>query len=219
MIGRRMFIQALSSNPQYYFAVVLVVVISICLHELGHGFAALALGDRTPEETGHITLNPLVHMGPISLLMLAFVGISWGAMPVDPTRLRGRYAEALVAVAGPAVNLVLALFGGTALGLWARFGTIDVENHMVSNAVTLLSVLCIYNILLFMLNLLPLPPLDGSRIVGNFVPAYRAVTRDPTMSGVFLAVLFGVFYAAGGYLAPIAINAGSRFIGIVAGHG
>ena len=106
-----MFINSLTTNPQFYFAVIIVVVISICLHELGHGFAAIALGDRTPEETGHITLNPLVHMGPISLAMLAIVGISWGAMPVDPTRLRGRYAEALVALAGPAVNLVARLVG------------------------------------------------------------------------------------------------------------
>ena len=80
-----MFLQYLSTHPQLYFAVIIVVVISICLHELAHGFAAIALGDRTPEETGHITMNPLVHMGGFSLMMLAIAGISWGAMPVDPS--------------------------------------------------------------------------------------------------------------------------------------
>src|SRR4051794_36782865 len=86
---RAMFISYLQSDPQFYFSVIIVVIVSVCLHELAHGFTAMALGDRTPEETGHITLNPHVHMGTTSLLMLAFTGLAWGAMPVDPTRMRG----------------------------------------------------------------------------------------------------------------------------------
>jgi Zn-dependent protease len=199
-----MFISYLSTNPQFYFAVILVVVISICLHELAHGFAAIALGDRTPEETGHITMNPLVHMGTISLVMLAIAGISWGAMPVDPTRMRGRYADAIVSVAGPLTNLVLAVLGLLSIGLWAHFGTIDTTNHMVRNALMLLYVLSLFNLVLFALNLIPVPPLDGSRILGNFVPAYRRLLGDPTMQGVFFAVTIGVLIGAGRLLFPAA---------------
>lgn len=205
-----MFLQTLSDNPQYYFGVILVVIVSICLHELAHGFAAIALGDRTPEETGHITLNPLVHMGGFSLVMLAVVGISWGAMPVDPTRLRGRYAESLVALAGPAMNLLLAVLGLSALGLWMRFGPFDTENHMVDNAATLLSTLGVMNLVLFALNLIPVPPLDGSRVVANIVPAYRRLLSDPTMSGVFYAVTIAVLLGAGRFLFPWAHHVAER---------
>ena len=207
-----MFLQYLQSAPQFYFAVVLVVIVSICLHELAHGFAAIALGDRTPEETGHITLNPLVHMGTFSLVMLFVAGISWGLMPIDPTRLRGRYAESLVAIAGPLMNLLLAAIGLTALGLWMRYGDFDTSNHMVQNASLLLRTLGVMNLVLAALNLIPAPPLDGSRVVANLVPAYRRLLSDPTMSGVFLAVTFGVLFTAGRYLFPWAHGVADRYI-------
>ena len=199
-----MFLQYLSTNPQFYFAVIIVVVISICLHELAHGFAAIALGDRTPEETGHITMNPLVHMGGFSLVMLAVAGISWGAMPVDPSRLRGRYGDAIVSIAGPLTNLALAAIGLLAIALWAHFGTIDTTNHMVRNGLLLLYVLALFNLVLFGLNLIPVPPLDGSRVLADFVPAYRRLIADPTMQGVFFAVTIAVLIGAGRILFPAA---------------
>src|SRR4051794_8117784 len=104
-----MFFEELQKDPRFFMAVVITVVVSICIHELSHGFMAIALGDRTPIESGHMTLNPAVHMGVFSVLCLLTAGIAWGSMPVDPTRLRGRYADALVAAAGPASNVVLAL--------------------------------------------------------------------------------------------------------------
>lgn len=201
-----MFLQYLSSDPRFYFAVIFVVVISICLHELAHGLTAIYLGDKTPEESGHLTLNPLVHMGPFSLMMLAIAGISWGQMPVDTSRLRGRYGDAIVSAAGPLTNLALALLGIGGLALWAHVGTIDVTNHMVSNAVMLLYVLVLFNLVLFMLNLVPAPPLDGSRILANFAPAYRRWISDPTMQGVFLAVTIAVLIGAGKFLFPAAIK-------------
>src|SRR5678815_2328722 len=99
-----MFIQMLQSNPRLYFAVVLALVVSICLHELAHGIVAVKHGDRTPIEQDRITLNPLVHMGVLSLVVLLIAGMAWGSMPIDRARLRGRYAEAHVALAGPLMN-------------------------------------------------------------------------------------------------------------------
>lgn len=213
-----MFLSYLTTNPQFYFAVILVVVISICLHELAHGFAAIALGDRTPEETGHITMNPLVHMGTVSLVMLALVGISWGAMPVDPSRMRGRYADAIVSVAGPLTNLALAFLAMTAIGLWLRFGTIDQSNHMVDNIYVLLRVCGIFNLVLFALNLIPVPPLDGSRILANFSTGYRDLIASPTAQGVFFALTIAVLITAGRVLVPWALRVFEQYTRLIAGY-
>src|SRR5205823_15045249 len=79
------------------------------------------LGNRTPIHSGHMTLNPVVHMGGFWLVCLVLAGIAWGLMPVDPTRLRGKYSESLVALAGPFCNVLLALLALSSLGLWFRF--------------------------------------------------------------------------------------------------
>ena len=75
-------------NPMLLCSWVFWVILSICLHELGHGYAAIKCGDDTPRLSGHMTLNPIVHMGVPSLVMFAIVGIAWGMMPVDPSRFR-----------------------------------------------------------------------------------------------------------------------------------
>ena len=86
------------------------VIFSICLHELAHGWAAIWQGDRTPRETGHMTMNPMVHMGGASLIVFALVGIAWGLMPTDPSRYRwGRRGRIAVAAAGPLMNLLIAV--------------------------------------------------------------------------------------------------------------
>ena len=95
-----LFIDLITQAPEYYFSVVVAVVISIVLHELGHGFAAIWQGDDTPRISGHMTLNPLVHMGGFSLFLLVMAGIAFGQMPVNPGRFRSRYGNALVAAAG-----------------------------------------------------------------------------------------------------------------------
>src|SRR3954447_26147620 len=114
------FIENLQKDPRFFLAVCITVVVSISLHELAHGIVAIWLGDRTPIETGHMTLNPAVHLGPISLICLLLAGIAWGSMPVTPSRLRGRYGDALVAAAGPIMNLLLGAIALVALGLWRR---------------------------------------------------------------------------------------------------
>src|SRR5688500_10494240 len=164
-----MLIERLAEDPGSFFAIVIVVVISICLHVLAHGIVAVWLGDDTPIESGHMTLNPLVHMGPFSIIALLLMGIAWGAMPVDRSRLRGKYAEALVAAAGPAANVLISLVTLTALGLWLRSGDFDQElTQTATNGRDLLWTFGFFNIALAIFNLLPLPPLDGSRILANF---------------------------------------------------
>ena len=105
-----LFIQRLfGPHQQTALMQLLVVVFSVCLHEYAHARAALWQGDATAAEQGHLTLNPLKQMGPMSLIMLLIIGIAWGAVPVNPGRMRHRYSDALVSFAGPATNLALFL--------------------------------------------------------------------------------------------------------------
>jgi Zn-dependent protease len=173
-----MFIEQLSKNPRYFFATVIAIVLSVCLHELAHGIVAIWLGDDTPLDTGHMTLNPLVHMGPMSLVMLAIAGIAWGAMPVDPTRLRGRYGDAMVSLAGPVSNVLLATLAIVPLGLWMRFDLRHTHelSQFAYNGRYLLWIFARTNVLLAIFNMIPVPPLDGSHVLGSLLPSYGRLT-------------------------------------------
>jgi Zn-dependent protease len=168
------FIQNLfEPEKQLYFGcVVVTVIISIVLHELAHGWAAIWQGDDTPRMQGHMTPNPMVHMGGFSLLMLALVGIAFGAMPVNPRNFRSRYGDALVSAAGPAMNLLLAFIALTALAVWFKTTGGMARTGTIHNAQEFLWIFGYFNIALALFNLVPVPPLDGSRILGNFVPIY-----------------------------------------------
>ena len=115
-----LFIQNLfEPDKQLFFGcVVVTVVISIVLHELAHGWAAIWQGDDTPRVMGHMTPDPLVHMGGFSLLMLVLVGLAFGAMPVNPRNFRSKYGDALVSAAGPAMNFLLAFIAQSVLAIW-----------------------------------------------------------------------------------------------------
>ena len=208
-----LFIEQLQHDPKYFVSVVVTVVFSIVLHELGHGIAAIKLGDRTPIDRGHMTLNPIVHMGPFSLILLAVAGIAWGAMPIDPTRLRGRYAEAIVAAAGPAVNLLLAFVGGTVLGILAFTGAAASDNATVGNLVDFLFVFTVLNVALLLFNLLPVPPLDGSRILADFYRPYGDFVYNPSNGGIVF-LMFPLVFMFSGYLFIAAASVANAYIGL-----
>ena len=180
----------------FFFAACLTVVISIVLHELAHGWMAIRLGDDTPIRAGRMTGNPLVHMGPFSLIALLIAGIAWGQMPIDPTRMRGRYAEARVAAAGPAMNLLLAVVALVALGLLYRFGFAEPGVVWKSNLLDFLHIAGTLNLLLLMFNLLPVPPLDGAHILANFHRPYAMAMGDPSKQGIFFIAFIFVFAAS-----------------------
>ena len=167
------FLENLQTDRLLYISWVTTLIVSITLHELAHGWAALWQGDPTPRLSGHMTPNPLVHMGGMSLLLLFVVGLAWGMMPVDPSRFRSKYGDALVALAGPAMNVLLAIAALVGLGLWIRWGGYAPDNTIASNWQDFLWVFGLVNVLLAIFNLAPVPPLDGSRILGNFHQGYR----------------------------------------------
>lgn len=186
------------------------VVVSIVLHELAHGIVADKLGDPTARIKGHLTLNPLVHISPFGFVALLVVGICWGAMPVDGTRLKGKYAEAKVAFAGPLVNLVLGVLALIACGLVIRLIQPEVSGAWIQRIDNLQVFLWIFgwlNFVLFVFNLIPVYPLDGSRILADFSSGYRKLMIDSVEKGWNTMLFLLVFITAGQWMGVVAIPA------------
>lgn len=213
------FIAKLFDPATQFYALcwIVIIVISITLHELAHGWMAVRLGDPTPMSRGRLTGNPFVHMGPYSLLALCLCGIAWGQMPIDPSRLRGKHGEAMVSAAGPAANVVLALVALTALGLMIRFSLMPTDEVMASKVVTMLSVAGYANLWLAVFNLMPIPPLDGSHILASYNRSYAQWAWNPTNQGVILLAFFFSFALFNAVFAVRLIMAGQWFVGVVAG--
>lgn len=193
-------VQNVLDNPSLGFvglvSWVVAVIGSIVLHELAHGWAAIQQGDSTPQYTGHMTWNPLVHMGQMSLLLFLFFGIAFGAMPVDPTRFRSRYGESYVAAAGPAMNLLLAAVFIVIGGFVAAYNR-QLGDPLGPNLLTFCYIVVFINVTLALFNLIPVPPLDGSRILGDFVPSYKGLFAGENGQWVALGLFLLVFFFAG----------------------
>ena len=206
-----MFVDNLLNDPAYYLTVVFSVTVSIVLHELGHGFAAVQQGDDTPSRTGHLTWNPMVHMGAMGLGLLAFVGIAFGVMPGNPRNFRDRHGDAFVAAAGPLVNVFLALLALTLLATCLALG-IDPEIAGV-NPLWIMGQL---NVVLAIFNLIPVAPLDGSAVVASFVPAYASFLRNPANARLHW-VAFGILFFMAGELFQLGRMLASGYLGWLIG--
>ena len=211
LVSAAVFLDNITSNPAYYFTVVVCVTASIVLHELGHGLAAIRQGDDTPLISGHMTWNPLVHMGPVGLGLLCLVGIAFGVMPVNPSKFRSRYGDAWVSAAGPLVNAGIALVALTALG-WMLADGFEPKIGDVSP----LWILGLLNVVLFLFNLIPIAPLDGSAMVGSFVPAYGAFLRNPA-NAKYTWAAFGLVFLLAGELFGVGADLASSYVSWVAG--
>jgi Zn-dependent protease len=172
-------------NLAQEFAVwVVPVLFAITLHEVAHGWVARALGDPTADRMGRLTLNPLRHVDPVGTLLVPGIllalktGFLFGwakPVPVNPHNLRrGRADMALVAVAGPGANLAMALGWGLLLKLAGAQGGDGVWQYLMYVGTAGM----IINIILMVLNLLPIPPLDGSRVLAGFLSERHARTLD-----------------------------------------
>jgi Zn-dependent protease len=208
-----MFINELHDNPRYFCAWCITVIVSICIHELSHGIVAIWRGDRTPIETGHMTVNPVVHMGLMSFVLLLVAGIAWGSMPVDPRRLRGRYSPALVALAGPASNFLMAAIALAAFSIYTPAPLAD-EPPMQF----LLWIFGYVNIALGIFNLIPIPPLDGSRVMANLSNDYARLVVSLRANGGSTVIFLLIFFFAGDYLFPAAGNVANWYLHLLRYH-
>ena len=176
------------------------VIASICLHELAHGWAAIANGDQTPRTDGHMTINPVVHMGWTSLVFFAVAGIAWGLMPTNPAKYRNRrLGRVTVALAGPAMNLALALACLTAATAWVwavDTQRVDAAPHVATNVFHFLKVGGFLNLLLCAFNMLPVPPLDGSAVLGGLSPALDRFFMQPAVRMYGLLVVLFLFFTS-----------------------
>ncbi|MDD4657618.1 MAG: site-2 protease family protein [Eubacteriales bacterium] len=148
------------------------LIIAMSFHEYAHGKAADMLGDPTPRYAGRLTLNPLRHVDPVGLLMLLIVKFGWAKpVHVNPLYFRGdrRRGMLLVAVAGPGMNFLLAVLAGIAWAL-SYVARVKLGWEIAVHAVIFFEYLMLYNVYLGVFNLLPIPPLDGSKILFNILP-------------------------------------------------
>ena len=153
--------------------VFLVLLIAFTLHEFAHAYTADRFGDPTPREMGRVTLNPRVHLDVLGTILIFIVGFGW-AKPVmikQSNFKNPRLMGIIVSLAGPLANLLIAFLGMLSYYVIAYFHLFDDMSKGLLNAVVLfLDLLIRLNIMLFIFNLLPLPPLDGYRILQDFLP-------------------------------------------------
>jgi Zn-dependent protease len=169
-------------------AVLISLLICITIHEFFHAFVADRLGDPTARSMGRLSLNPLRHLDPLGTIMMLFVGIGWGKpVPIDPYNLQNpRRDETLIAIAGPFSNLILAII--TAL-------IIRLTNIYFPFLITFI----IINVSLAIFNLLPIPPLDGSKVFLNLLSVDSALKWEEAFNRygfILLAAL--LFLPVGG---------------------
>lgn len=186
------------------------VLIAITFHEFAHAFAAVKLGDETPKMQGRLSLNPLSHLDPIGIIMLIFAHIGWGKpVEINPRNFKGRIstsaAEAIVSAAGPIMNFILALVFSLIFAALAKFVP-SIWTMAGGVVATIILDIIIVNIGLGVFNLIPLPPLDGSKIIMPFLP-YKAkewFTNNEQLFSLVFVVLW-ITGIAGTIISP-AIN-------------
>lgn len=141
------------------------VLIALVFHELAHGFVSYKLGDPTPKMQGRLTLNPMAHIDPIGALCLFLCGFGW-AKPVSINYEYYKHKKlgtALVSLAGPFMNFIIAFIAAVGIKLSVSYGVLPLLNF--------LGVLFSINVGLGVFNLIPFPPLDGSKIVASILPS------------------------------------------------
>ena len=173
----------LLDNPAGFFRltvlVVLSLVVAITVHEFSHALVAAGLGDNTARRLGRLSLNPMRHLDPSGTVMMLLAGFGWGKpVPVDPGRLaHGQTGIALVAGAGPLSNVILAFLLAIPIKLGILDSTrpdLDRVTHVMTGgfreaAADIVGLVIFFNLLLAVFNLIPLSPLDGSRVLAGLV--------------------------------------------------
>jgi len=176
------------------------IVLGLTFHEYAHGLVAYRLGDNTAHDHGRLTLNPVAHVDPVGLILLFLAGFGWAKpVPVNPYNLKGDIQKGmlLVSLAGPATNLLLAI---AAAVIWGALAGLrlpyfnDIMMYMIQ-----------INVVLAIFNLIPVPPLDGSKILAGLLPGRQNWLYQLESYGVIILILL-VFTGAIGFIFNIFVR-------------
>lgn len=200
----------------------IALIFSIIIHEVSHGYAAEMLGDPTARLQGRLTLNPIPHIDLVgSILVPAFLVIAgtgflfgWAKpVPYNPYNLRNqKWGEAIVAASGPGVNILLALV----FGLVVRFGFDKLSEPFI----VLASIVVLINVMLAFFNLLPIPPLDGSKLLKSVLPLHASMSLQRLENmlvggGIIIMILF--FWMLFTFIGPFIFTAVSFIFQLITG--
>ena len=163
-----------------YLVRLIVILLINPLHECAHALAAYRLGDNTARDQGRLTLDPIAHIDPFGALLLLFCGFGWAKpVPVNPNNFRNRSRDMmLTAIAGPASNLVAAFLGVIVIQLFGFYNggfTLGDADTKMEYVFTILYYFTVINLNLCLFNMIPVPPLDGSRVLTYLLPPRAAV--------------------------------------------
>jgi Zn-dependent protease len=187
----------LFSNPLEFFIAATGLLLSLAIHEFAHAWVADRLGDPTPRMQGRVTLNPLAHLDPLGTLALLLVRFGWGKpVEIDPFNLKNPVRDsALIALAGPATNLVVA----AVIAIIARL--IPVPTFLIYALVDIAAI----NVVLAIFNLVPVYPLDGSKIVLPLLPRTLALEYEQFMQQFGLFIMFALIIPWFNGMSPISV--------------
>lgn len=158
-----MLISLLFTQPTLFLVWVLSIIIALSVHEFAHAYAGYLEGDDTAVMNGRLTFNPLAHIDWIGLIMLLVIGFGWGKpVPFNPYNLKHkRWGPALISLAGPFSNLLLVVLFGIILKVIMVYTNFGADNLLVLFLISLIQI----NLILMIFNLIPIPPLDGSKVL------------------------------------------------------
>lgn len=185
-----------------------IVLVTITVHELAHGYTAYLLGDNTAKNAGRLSLNPLAHLDPLGAILLFVTGFGWAKpVPINPFYFKGNRSRGilLVSLAGPLSNIVLAFVLAMFVPLAARFNMSLAQ--IIASAIYL-------NIYMAIFNLLPIPPLDGSKILASLIPKGAAYKFLSVMDqyGMILLLVLAITNVFGKIISPIAGGIYTAFV-------
>lgn len=176
------------------FAVVIIILLILPLHEYAHGWVANKLGDPTAKYSGRMTLNPAFHIDPLGSIGILLFGFGWAKpVPIDPRYFKNPKRDmAITALAGPVSNILAAIVGGLLINLIFLFNS-SISQSLLYGLVIFFQYYISINIGLAVFNMIPIPPLDGSKILAAFIPD-RILYKFTQYQNIIILLLFVLIF-------------------------